>query len=328
MCEPFCPSTSELRLDEAQRLPFTRHDSNAAPESDHLSEQPSLPRGGRESRGLAGIIWAHWSQYGETFMNQHFHILFSRSEIYLLIFILFNKLLCTLCPYESHPSFINLLFFSTISCCTQIRTMKANYTIEAGDVRVIRPLVYVREKSTRDFSQESRLPIINENCPACFEQPKERDRVKKLLVQEESMIPNLFYNLKRALVPLMDDAVYDVMASVAAAADARGRNPQHRLPQRMIQSQSGAAAGADEVDEDTKEESGADNKRKRPAPSWQGQDLGPGPGMFGSSSNLTNGKNTSATAAIATATATTAATAMAVDDDHATKKTKNSPLTE
>lgn len=54
----------------------------------------------------------------------------------------------------------------------QIRTMKANYTIEAGDVHVIRPLAYVREHSTRDFSQQSHLPIINENCPACFEQPK------------------------------------------------------------------------------------------------------------------------------------------------------------
>lgn len=52
--------------------------------------------------------------------------------------------------------------------------MKANYTIEAGDVRVIRPLVYVRERSTRDFSQEVRLPVINENCPACFEEPKVR----------------------------------------------------------------------------------------------------------------------------------------------------------
>jgi len=27
----------------------------------------------------------------------------------------------------------------------QIRTMKANYKIEAGDVSVIRPLIYVRE---------------------------------------------------------------------------------------------------------------------------------------------------------------------------------------
>ena len=50
--------------------------------------------------------------------------------------------------------------------------MKANYAVEAGDVRVIRPLVYVRENMTRDFSVAAHLPIINENCPACFEQPK------------------------------------------------------------------------------------------------------------------------------------------------------------
>lgn len=56
----------------------------------------------------------------------------------------------------------------------QIRTMKANYNIEAGDVRVIRPLIYVREKATREFSITAQLPIINENCPACFEQPKVR----------------------------------------------------------------------------------------------------------------------------------------------------------
>ena len=60
--------------------------------------------------------------------------------------------------------------------------MKANYKIEAGDVRVIRPLIYVREHMTRDFSQTSKLPIINENCPACFEQPK----VRSILVSNMS----------------------------------------------------------------------------------------------------------------------------------------------
>lgn len=55
--------------------------------------------------------------------------------------------------------------------------MKANYVAEKG-VRVIRPLVYVRETLTRNFAKANLLPIINENCPACFEQPKERHRVK------------------------------------------------------------------------------------------------------------------------------------------------------
>lgn len=58
--------------------------------------------------------------------------------------------------------------------------MKANYKIEAGDVRVIRPLCYARETLTKDFARTNRLPLVNENCPACFEEPKERHRVKKV----------------------------------------------------------------------------------------------------------------------------------------------------
>ena len=58
--------------------------------------------------------------------------------------------------------------------------MKANYKIEAGDVRVIRPLCYAREALMKDFAKANRLPVVNENCPACFEEPKERHRVKKV----------------------------------------------------------------------------------------------------------------------------------------------------
>lgn len=54
-----------------------------------------------------------------------------------------------------------------------LRTMKANYVIDEGDLRVIRPLVYCREKLFKSFSEKVKLPIITENCPACFSQPKE-----------------------------------------------------------------------------------------------------------------------------------------------------------
>jgi tRNA 2-thiocytidine biosynthesis protein TtcA len=54
-----------------------------------------------------------------------------------------------------------------------LRTMKAHYTCDAGDIRVIRPFSYVRERLTREFSVTSNLPVITENCPACFEGPKE-----------------------------------------------------------------------------------------------------------------------------------------------------------
>ena len=35
----------------------------------------------------------------------------------------------------------------------QVRTMKAHYKIEAGDVSVIRPLIYIREHQTKAFAQ-------------------------------------------------------------------------------------------------------------------------------------------------------------------------------
>lgn len=114
--------------------------------------------------------------------------------------------------------------------------MKANYTIDAGDVHVIRPFIYVRETTTRDFSQASRFPIINENCPACFEEPKERDRIKKLLAQEEAMVPALFHNMKRALLPLLHDDTYEAMNKVIASIEAAG-NAKNHIPTRFKKGQ-------------------------------------------------------------------------------------------
>jgi tRNA 2-thiocytidine biosynthesis protein TtcA len=50
--------------------------------------------------------------------------------------------------------------------------MKAAYRNDRGDVRIIRPLAYARERQTKEFAYAAKLPVINENCPACFEQPK------------------------------------------------------------------------------------------------------------------------------------------------------------
>ncbi|XP_069131518.1 uncharacterized protein [Argopecten irradians] len=84
-----------------------------------------------------------------------------------------------------------------------LRTMKAHYTVDEGDLRVIRPLVYVREKELRTFAEQNKLPVIAENCPACFESPKERHRTKQLLAAQEILHPHLFHSLMSALKPLM-----------------------------------------------------------------------------------------------------------------------------
>lgn len=86
----------------------------------------------------------------------------------------------------------------------KLRTMKANYRNDAGDIRVIRPLAYARERQTRDFAQRAELPVIFENCPACFAMPMQRYQLKQMLATQEAQHPNLFASLKRAMRPLMD----------------------------------------------------------------------------------------------------------------------------
>ena len=94
----------------------------------------------------------------------------------------------------------------------QLRTMKAHYKNDDGDLRIIRPMAYVRESQTKEFSYAAKLPVINENCPACFEGPKERHRVKKLLATESNLFPGIFGNIKNAILPLMGEQMYHDMA--------------------------------------------------------------------------------------------------------------------
>ncbi|CAI5445360.1 unnamed protein product [Caenorhabditis angaria] len=94
-----------------------------------------------------------------------------------------------------------------------LTTMKAQYSTKDQTLRVIRPLVFVREKALRNFAEEKKLPIVAENCPACFNQATERHRIKQLLAQQELVFPDLFNSLRSALRPLLlvDSAHTDQM---------------------------------------------------------------------------------------------------------------------
>jgi len=85
----------------------------------------------------------------------------------------------------------------------QLRTMKAHYVNDAGDVRIIRPLVYCRERQTRDYAARAALPVIADSCPACFTKPTQREHMKALLAAEETANPHLFANLLHAMRPLL-----------------------------------------------------------------------------------------------------------------------------
>ena len=84
-----------------------------------------------------------------------------------------------------------------------LRTMKAHYLNDAGDLRLIRPFVYARERQLADFAVSGGLPVIHDNCPACFRMPSQRQHIKELLAGEERTHKPLFANLLHTMRPLM-----------------------------------------------------------------------------------------------------------------------------
>lgn len=85
----------------------------------------------------------------------------------------------------------------------QLRTMKAHYVNDSGDLRVIRPFVYVRERQTADYAARAALPVVADNCPACFRTPTKRLHIKKLLADQEKENNLLFDGILSAMRPLM-----------------------------------------------------------------------------------------------------------------------------
>lgn len=73
----------------------------------------------------------------------------------------------------------------------------------------------------RVVSQTAQLPIIEDNCPACFEAPKQRHRVKRVLAAQEHENPELFTSLLRAMEPIIkiDNAGYSLHGDSAVAKE-------------------------------------------------------------------------------------------------------------
>lgn len=143
----------------------------------------------------------------------------------------------------------------------QLRTMKAKYWNEQKDIEVLRPLAYTREHELKKFAYEARLPVINENCPACFEEPKERHRVKKMLAQEESLYPEMYNSIRRALLPLMDDSIYEPMNAIRNRIEqskqvrkkapsnkqSKVKDPNEEVAERITQGEIGVVVAAAEA---------------------------------------------------------------------------------
>jgi len=136
-------------------------------------------------------------------------------------------------------------FFMSVMHNGFLRTMKAHYKIDAGDLSVIRPMIYCRESLMTTFAKSANLPVINENCPACFEEPKERARTKKLLAREESLYPHFHDNIRRSLIPLMHNDMASILRGYTEEAVSRSRKEPHNGKKK--QSQKEAAPDARDV---------------------------------------------------------------------------------
>jgi selenocysteine lyase/cysteine desulfurase/tRNA(Ile)-lysidine synthase TilS/MesJ len=138
-----------------------------------------------------------------------------------------------------------------------LRTMKAHYANDVGDIRVIRPLVYVRERSLRDFADVSKLPVIEDNCPACFAAPTERYRTKQLLRSQEQLYPSIIENISRSLDPLLRDRSWP---QLKAEGTKRLREVMDlRLDSSVERSKSRAAKLAAEEEREALEDDGDDD---------------------------------------------------------------------
>ncbi|KAG7383205.1 hypothetical protein PHYPSEUDO_003939 [Phytophthora pseudosyringae] len=175
----------------------------------------------------------------------------------------FNKLVLA-----QHLDDLAESFFMSAMHNGQLRTMKAKYWNDQRDVEVLRPLAYVREIELKKFAYDSRLPVINENCPACFEEPKERHRVKKMLAQEESLYPDMYNSLRRALLPLMDNASYAPLEAVRARVE-QAKQERKRAPSSKSKGQNTKAkvngSTASSTSSSTEEEASEGGTKAEPA---------------------------------------------------------------
>ena len=99
------------------------------------------------------------------------------------------------------------------------------------DLRVIRPLVYVREKALRAFAESRRLPV-------CFAAPQ--------LAEQELGFPGLFGSLLAAMRPVIAIGKCRVSVKTLAACALRLVEEQPQLYERLVR---GRKEGADEMED-------------------------------------------------------------------------------
>lgn len=97
----------------------------------------------------------------------------------------------------------------------KLKTMKAHYYIRRQDLRVIRPFVYVREKSLRQFAESKKLLASRETRSSDL--PEKQNQSKEVMIQHERTYPRLSWSLRSALRPLIDAHGHQTDLDIACA---------------------------------------------------------------------------------------------------------------
>ncbi len=80
-----------------------------------------------------------------------------------------------------------------------LKSMAASMLADNGLTKVIRPLVYVLEEDIISFSRQVSLPVVCCCCPVCGTADLQRKKMKKLLKDLQTEIPNIKSSLLHAL---------------------------------------------------------------------------------------------------------------------------------
>ncbi|MBC7963512.1 MAG: tRNA 2-thiocytidine(32) synthetase TtcA [Steroidobacteraceae bacterium] len=80
-----------------------------------------------------------------------------------------------------------------------LKSMAASMLADNGVTTVIRPLVYVPEEDIISFSRQVSLPVVCCCCPVCGTADLQRQRMKRLLKELQTEIPNVKSSLLHAL---------------------------------------------------------------------------------------------------------------------------------
>lgn len=80
-----------------------------------------------------------------------------------------------------------------------LKAMSARMLADNGETVVIRPLVYTPERDIIKFSEAAQLPVVSCSCPVAGDSDMRRKRMKRLLDDLESEIPNIRKSMLTAL---------------------------------------------------------------------------------------------------------------------------------